>query len=338
MDITNSINEYILWLEKFREYYSKYLNSSKELREIFGKTIEKFMKILLDKNKTSTEEEDIIKLLKELVKNFSIEYKKNSSINKSAIGPRNTNAFKQNIYKIEISKLKELLSENLSEFSNFESIVMFVAKKRQMIEFLKLGIAESSFLNSQVDFDIFGKRRIPNDNLLSKLIPSHAEHLYKEFLKKNIFDKDIQYIYDKESIPLTLYLTMDNKPEWNHTDAEYHPKLFQRMNELYSDLLIDGNNTSKRNKLAELYWLYIQTCPFERGSASIGEITFSVLLKKFFNCDFFISNGWNGNPEIIPDIYALMYDLYDFKKIFWDQFTNINKNKAMNFRKKIIGQ
>ena len=67
-------------------------------------------------------------------------------------------------------------------------------------------------------------------------------------------------------------------------------------------------------------------------------------MRKYFNCDFFISNGWNGNPEIIPDIHALMYDLERFKKIFLDQFTNctgklnpnINNVTANQLRRKVI--
>jgi hypothetical protein len=68
-------------------------------------------------------------------------------------------------------------------------------------------------------------------------------------------------------------------------------------------------------------------------------------LRKYFGCDFFISNGWNGNPEIIPDIYALHYELDHFKSIFWDQFTNCtgkpnpNINNAMTnrLRAEVIG-
>jgi hypothetical protein len=92
------------------------------------------------------------------------------------------------------------------------------------------------------------------------------------------------------------------------------------MNELYSEFL---SSVNKRNDiLPELYWLYMQTCPFTRGSAAIGEILFSVLLRKHFGCDFLISNGWNGDPLTIPDIHALHYQLDEFKSIFWGQFVN----------------
>ena len=99
------------------------------------------------------------------------------------------------------------------------------------------------------------------------------------------------------------------------------------MNKLYTEFL---SLASKRDILVELYWLYMQTCPFERGSAAIGEILFSVLLRKYFECDFLISKGWDGDPLTIPDIHALHYELDHFKSIFWDQFTNCNLKKNSN--------
>jgi hypothetical protein len=322
----DSINEYALWLDRFGNIYSKYINSNEYLKQLFNIIFEKIMEVIGGNNKKFTET-DIIILLKNLVKEYSVVYDANTNINKSKKGPRNTNGFKQVIYYNIIEELKQFLSVNLLTFSNFKSLVMFVAKKRQMIEFLKLG-----------NFEIFGRIREPNDDLLSKLKPSRAEHLYKEFSNKNIFNKDTLYNYNGKFILLTSYYSMVTNPEWIHTDASRHPQLFQIMNELYSKFLGNRNNNSKKDKLVELYWLYIQTCPFFRGSASIGEIIFSVLLRKYFNCDFLISSGWDGNPLIIPDIYALMYDLQDFKSIFWNQFTNINAKKYRNFRNKIIGQ
>ena len=348
----NSIQEYIYWLERFGEIYKKYIDSSKELNEIFAGTLEKFQRILRE-NIVNTEE-NIIKSLKELVRKFSAAYDANRNINKTLEGPRSTDAFKQAIYKNEIAELKKWLMENINNtelFSNFESIVMYVAKKRQMIEFLKLGLIKSNLQNYQninkynFYFDIFGKKRGLNDNMISPLFGSHAKHLFDEFINKKITLIQHKYNYLGEEIPLTIYSGMwVGTPKWEHTNVSFHPILFEIMNKLYSEFLSNRNNISQKNKLAELYWLYMQTCPFERGSASIGEILFSVLLRKYFNCDFFISNGWNGNPEIIPDIHALMYDLERFKKIFLDQFTNctgklnpnINNVTANQLRRKVI--
>jgi len=332
MNVDN-VREYILWLEKFGKIYEKYINSSQELKEIFAGTLEKFKKVLSGNN-GNLREEDIIKLLKELVKKFSVAYDANANINKTWEGPRNTNAFKQNIYKKEIYELKKWLMENLDNkklFPDFESIVMFVAKKRQMIEFLKLGkFIDAYLVEHSVYFEIFGKRRKLGDSFSSPLIGSHAKHLHEVETEKF---KQITYKYkDRLFEDLTGYVkSFKGEPMWFHTDASFHPELFEIMNELYTEflsLVIRRNNASKRDILPELYWLYMQTCPFERGSAAIGEILFSVLLQKYFGCDFLISNGWNGDSLIIPDIHALHYQLDEFKKIFWGQLTKcVLKNK-----------
>ena len=74
----------------------------------------------------------------------------------------------------------------------------------------------------------------------------------------------------------------------------------------------------------------MQICPFERGSASIGEIIFSALLKKYFGCNFKIYEEEEVRPEIIPDIHALSYDLKNFQDIFWERFTTCPINKKNN--------
>lgn len=73
----------------------------------------------------------------------------------------------------------------------------------------------------------------------------------------------------------------------------------------------------------------MQTCPFVRGSASIGEILFSALLQKYFGCNFKIYDE-AVRPEIIPDIHALSYDLKRFQDIFWERFTTFQINKKNN--------
>ena len=338
----DSVNEYILWLEEFGEIYEKYIISSEELEEIYGNALINFYKILSGNNVNSTEE-NIIASLRELVYKFSIVYDANENQNKSKKGLRNTDTFKQNIYKTEIAKLKEWLMKNLDNkqlFPNFESIVMFVAKKRQMIEFLKLTKVFNYFSNYQtpeidkyIYFEPFGKIR--EVGLTSFLIPSHAEHLTNYTSKGR---RKIIYKYKDKTFDLTDIRQMI----WAHTEHSLFRQLFEIMNELYTEFLSlvnRSNNASKRDILPELYWLYMQTCPFERGSAAIGEILFSVLLRKYFKgCDFFISNGWNGNPEIIPDIHALHYQLDHFKSIFWDQFTDCTQNVTANrLRREVIG-
>jgi hypothetical protein len=331
---SDSINEYILWLEEFREIYKEYIDdpSKKPLTDIFTKTLGKFHKILSGNNTTSTEE-DIIRLLKELVYQFSVVYDANESKNKSKKGPRKTDTFKQDIYERKIAKLKKELIANINNpkfENNFEKIVMFVAKKRQMIEFLKLtkDFRSSSYhlpeIEKYIYFEQFGKLR--NVDLYSFHKTSHATHLIVNGYPS---ERQIKYKYKDN----TYDLTKDRQFLWKHTDHSLFPELFQIMNELYSEFLTLANrqnNASKRDILPELYWLYMQTCPFERGSAAIGEILFSVLLRKHFGCDFLISNGWNENPLTIPDIHALHYELDHFKSIFWDQFTNCNLKKKSN--------
>jgi hypothetical protein len=216
----DSVNKYISWLEEFREIYKEYIDdpSKQPLTDIFTKTLEKFHRILRGNNTNSTEE-DIIRSLKELVKKFSAVYDANGSINKTLEGPRRMDVFKQSIYMNEISELKKFLIANINNpelFPNFESIVMFVAKKRQMIEFLKLG-------NS---FELFGKKRKKRDQLYSQLKRSHADHLFKELSNKDITEKYIKYNYnngEKEIvIELTFYLRLGDAPVWYHTNVMSH--------------------------------------------------------------------------------------------------------------------
>jgi hypothetical protein len=326
----DSVNEYISWLEEFRKIYSKYIDSSEELREIFESTLTKFQRIL--RGNIVNTEENIIRSLKELVYKFSVAYDANANINKnkSKKGPRNTDAFKQDIYEKEIAKLKEWLMKNLDNkqlFPNFESIVMFVAKKRQMIEFLKLTKVfnnKTPEIDKYIYFEPFGKIR--EEGLISSLKHSYAEHLINYTSKGR---RKIIYKYKDKTFDLTDIRQMI----WAHTKHSLFRQLFEIMNELYSEFLTlvnRRNNASKRDILPELYWLYMQACPFERGSAAIGEILFSVLLRKYFGCDFLISNGWNGDPLTIPDIHALHYELDHFKSIFWKQFTYCNLNNNSN--------
>jgi hypothetical protein len=335
----DSIKEYILWLEKFSIIYKKYIDSidsSEKLKEIFAETLEKFKKILSGNSEIT--EDNVIISLKEIVKKFSFAYDANTNIDKTLEGPRNTDAFKQNIYQNEIVELKNWLIQNINNtklFPDFESLIMFVAKKRQMIEFLKLGkIIDSVIINHCVYFEIFGKIRKPGDGFKSPLFDFHAKHLHNKETEKI---KQIKYTHrDSGKIyeDLTEYISsFKGVPMWFHTDASFHPELFQIMNKLYYEFLSNTNKNDKNDKndkLIELYWLYMQTCPFERGSAAIGEILFSVLLRKYFDCDFIISNGWNRDPLTIPDIHALHYQLNEFKSIFWEQLTTCNLKNNSN--------
>jgi len=230
--------------------------------------------------------------------------------------------FKQDIYKNELRKIITFLLLHLEDFSDFESIMLFVAKRRQIIEFLKLEIANHIF---------FGKFRVNLNhsyNLNSPFQESKASHLIANLTNKN----QIKY----KNINLTkiklFKINNENNGEWiwNHTKEIFILDLLQEMNKIYEEfkksLSNKNNKETSKNLLSKLYWLYMQTCPFERGSASIGEIIFSALLQKHFDCDFKLFKE-RFNPLIIPDIHALTFPLEKFQSIFWDQFVSCENYK-----------
>jgi hypothetical protein len=224
--------------------------------------------------------------------------------------------FKQDIYKNELRRIITFLLLHLEDFLDFESIMLFVAKRRQIIEFLKLEIA-NHFL--------FGKFRVTSkmkyDDLISPFIESKTSHLINKLTNKT----QIKY----KNIALTKIkldkISNNNNGQWiwEHTKEKFILQLLDEMNEIYEEfkrsLLHKNNKETSKNLLSKLYWLYMQTCPFERGSASIGEMIFSALLQKHFDCDFRLFRE-PFNPHLIPDIHALTYPLEYFQSIFWDQF------------------
>ena len=240
--------------------------------------------------------------------------------------------FKQDIYKNELRKIITFLLLHLEDFLDFESIMLFVAKRRQIIEFLKLEI-DNHYL--------FGKFRVTSAgiyDLVSPFIQSKASHLINKLINKT----QIEY----KNIALTKIkldkINNNNNGQWiwNHTKGILILKLLDEMNEIYEEfkksLSNKNNKETSKNLLSKLYWLYMQTCPFERGSASIGEIIFSALLQKHFDCDFRLFKE-RFSPQLIPDIHALTYPLEKFQSIFWDQFVlcenkNSNWNNYMNKR------
>lgn len=246
-----------------------------------------------------------------------------SELNKTPVnGPRPVVKFKQDIYKNELRKIITFLLLHLEDFSDFESIMLFVAKRRKIIEFLKLEIA---------NHDLFGKFRVTskmNYDLVSRFIESKASHLINNKLK----NKTHKYKNnDLTKIKLDKISNNNNGQWiWNHTRGKLILKLLDEMNEIYEEfkrsLLHKNNKETSKNLLSKLYWLYMQTCPFERGSASIGEIIFSALLQKHFDCDFRLFKE-RFSPQIIPDIHALTYPLEKFQSIFWDQFVSCENYK-----------
>jgi hypothetical protein len=188
-----------------------------------------------------------------------------------------------------------------------------------------------------------------NYDLVSPFIQSKASHLINKLINKT------QIKYKKNDLTKIKLDKINNQNNgewiWNHTRGKLILKLLDEMNEIYEEFkksLLHKNNNEQiknsksfnllssndkvirteqsKNLLSKLYWLYMQTCPFERGSASIGEMIFSALLQKHFDCDFrlFIEPF---NPHLIPDIHALTYPLEYFQSIFWDQFVSCENYK-----------
>jgi len=291
--------------DKMKEYYGEYVNDDNELYNDYN----------LLKNKIN----------------------KNHRLNKSvSSGPRNIIKFKQDIYKKELRKIIDFLLINLESFPDFESIILFVAKRRRIIELLKLNLDK---------YLLFGEFRgtikySSKYNIFSPIINSKGDHLINNIISD--FGKN-KCVYKNNK--LTYIRNIHRKGNvkhlsWKHTRPQLILKLFNEMNEIYEEFIesisnINNKETSK-NLLSKLYWLYIQACPFLRGSASIGEIVFSALLQKHFDCDFRLFKK-RFSPKLIPDIHALTYPLEHFQSIFWSQLVsceqyknNFNRNSNWN--------
>lgn len=288
-------------------------------------------------------------------------YKKRININKSSIikniifnvkeqirnqnnkhNQRKMSNFKQSIYLREIEIIIQYLienSENSGKIPDFISILLYVAKQRKIIEVLKLNENYWMFgLLRTETRDIKNSR--DEIRLRSPIQASRGDHLINELATgRNISTNELSklplnnHAFKYNGIKLTslnVSLWRKNRrysASWIHTKAIYIYPLLLKMNELY-DRFISSNVKSKR-LLSKLYWVYMQTCPFQRGSSSIGEIIFSALLQKYFNCDFKLYKE-EVIPEIIPDIHALSYDLKKFQDIFWERFTTCPINNRNN--------
>lgn len=250
---------------------------------------------------------------------------------------RNMSDFKQKIYLSEVNEIIDYIKDNIDNLvisADFTAILFFVAKRRKIIEILKLN----------PDYMLFGtiRKEEGEERMYSLIQKSRGNHLINKLQTErnrttNIRDrKELNnHAFTYNGIKLTslnsvVGFTMPwlrKYGKWIHTKSENIIKLLLKMNKLYK-IFITSNVKSKR-LLSKLYWVYMQTCPFVRGSASIGEIIFSALLQKYFGCNFKIYEE-EVRPEIIPDIHALSYNLKKFQDIFWEQFTTCQINKRNN--------
>lgn len=241
---------------------------------------------------------------------------------------RELSQFKQNIYLSQVAEIINYIKDNINNeeiFPDFTSILLYVAKRRKIIEILK----------QNPEYMLFGTfRKDPKDKdfrFYSEIQKSRGNHLINELQNQKNRTTNIREKKEIDNHAFTyngIKLTSRNHvvdhteshlrhlPIWIHTKSENIIKLLGIIDNLY----LKFKKEKTKDQLSELYWLYMQTCPFSRGSASIGEIIFSALLQKYFNCDFKLYKQ-KIIPEIIPDIHALSYDLEKFKSLFWQRFT-----------------
>ena len=326
------INDILSILDALSIYYRKYNSVKQEL--ISFKTM---LTTTNNKSNVSSKLKQIISLIKE----------KNENLKKNKNNQRGMSNFKQSIYLFEVNLIIKYLIDNFENneiFENFISILLYVAKKRKIIEILKLNENYEIFglLRKETKYIRNSSGRIINEIIFrSSIKASRGDHLINELAtgrniwtnKRNSLSPN-NHAFKYNNIKLTSFNVTPWTNEknrcnakWIHTKAIYIYPLLLKLNKLY-DRFITSNVKSKR-LLSKLYWLYMQTCPFERGSASIGEIIFSALLQKYFGCNFKIYEE-EVRPEIIPDIHALSYDLKRFQDIFWERFTTCPINKRNN--------
>jgi len=272
------------------------------------------------------------KSINDHAKQMQRKYKDNKNVSHTLlrnIAPRNVQKFKQDIYMNELQEVIQFLCDNIDNlelFPDFLSIVLFVAKKRKIIEYLKF----------KKDWKLFGslrKSKYVNGmkaEFQSNIINSSGKHLINN---GNIQSNQIKYNNNN----LTEIRKYNNHPVWVHTSADIIIKLLYKMNKLYEEFkksLVNRNNSGKsQTLLCELYWLFIQTCPFERGSAAIAEIIFSALLQKHFGCNFkLLTEPYNSKH--IPDIHALTYPLKNFKIFFWEKLVSKINNSGNELKSK----
>lgn len=322
-EIQNEKN-YDIFLNKLRNRRENLTNSNK--LEINNKLKKHYSKYYENELNNKSIYNHAQKIQKKYINNKNISHKLLRNI-----APRNVQRFKQDIYIRELQDAIQFLIANIDNstiFPDFLSIVLFVSKKRKIIEYLKF----------KKDWKLFGtlRKSIRVNGIKlefqSNIINSSGKHLINN---GNITGTQIKY----NNYNLTEIRNFNN-PFWVHTSANIIPKLLYKMNKLYEQFkksLTNRNNSKQsKNLLSELYWLFMQTCPFERGSAAISEIIFSALLQKHFGCNFNLLIK-PYNQRHIPDIHALTYPLDRFQKFFWEKLVskiNNSENEIKSKRRK----
>jgi hypothetical protein len=290
---------------KLKTYYSKYYEQ--------------------DLNKPKSINNQVEQIRKKYRKNRNVSHKLLTNI-----APRPVKELKQDIYMKELKKVIQFLLDNIDNlelFPDFLSIVLFVANKRKMIEFLKLSRNFDSFGSLRTSNRVNGRKAEFRSNIES----SSGAHLLNN--KNNELVSKIITYYNQNLTEIRINNTGEFKNGyWVHPSSINITRLLYLMNKLYKKFnksLLNKNNIEKsKDLLCELYWLFMQTCPFERGSAAIAEIIFSALLQIHFGYNFKLLTE-PYNPRHIPDIHALTYPLEKFKNFFWEKLVSkINNSRS----------
>jgi hypothetical protein len=170
---------------------------------------------------------------------------KNNRPNKSeSVGPRNIMKFKQLIYENELKKIIRSLIDNLEQFLYFESIIFYIAKKRKIIELLKLNLT---------NYELFGEFRGTAEynkkyNIMSPIIYSKGMHLINNITKKY----ETNHCKYKEK-QLTIIRNVIGKRNvtglhWIHTYPELILELLEEMNEIYVEFKYSLKNNRNKEK------------------------------------------------------------------------------------------
>jgi len=322
--------------KKFSDFLHKLSSRKRKLNNLNISEINSKLKTYYSKyyeqglNKPKSINNQVEQIRKKYRKNRNVSHKLLTNI-----APRPVKELKQDIYMKELKKVIQFLLDNIDNlelFPDFLSIVLFVANKRKMIEFLKLSRNFDSFGSLRTSNRVHGMKAEFRSNIES----SSGAHLLNN--KNNELVSKIITYYNQNLTEIRINNTGEFKNGyWVHPSSINITRLLYLMNKLYKKFnksLLNKNNIEKsKDLLCELYWLFMQTCPFERGSAAIAEIIFSALLQKHFGCNFkLLTEPYNSKH--IPDIHALTYPLEKFKCFFWEKLVSKINNSGNELKSK----
>jgi len=230
--------------KKFSEFNDKLSSRKRKLNNLNNSEINSKLKTYYSKYY----EQDLNKpkSINNQVKQIRQKHRKNSSISHNLwidIAPRYVEKLKQDIYIKELKKVIQFLCDNIDNlelFPDFLSIVLFVANKRKMIEFLKLS----------KNFDLFGSLRNSNRvngrkaEFRSNIFSSSGTHLLNN--KNNKLVSNIIKYYNQNLTEIRINNTGEFKNGyWVHPSSDYIPSLLYKMNKLYKKFkksLLNKNN------------------------------------------------------------------------------------------------